>query len=302
MFQRSDVLQGEHEMITATVGVAGANHEGDVKIVQNLLNLFAAHLQIVPLVVDGDCGPATRTAILAFQQDIVGMEAPDGRIDPAGRTWRSLAAPVPAAASAPPAMGGQLATLVTAGLTTPLAEADFVAAAVALGCETNAIKTVAKVESSRAAFDELGRPTILYERHLFHRLTGGRFDSHPDLSNREAGGYGKFSAQYGKLERAYALDPEASLKACSWGMFQILGMNYKESGFAAVNEFVQAMCRTEAAHLNAFISFIKAHPGMQTALGARDWAGFARRYNGPAYHKNRYDERMAEAYRQLARP
>jgi hypothetical protein len=189
--------------------------------------------------------------------------------------------------------------LLAPGPRTALVEADFTAAASSLGCDVNAIRAVAKVESARAAFDDRGRPTILYERHLFRRMTGGQFDNQPDLSNRESGGYGTFASQYGKLERAYALDPNAALKACSWGMFQILGMNHQDAGFGTVVDYVKAMCQTETDHLRAFVNFIKANSGMQAALRARDWAGFARRYNGPAYHKNRYDERMADAYRQL---
>jgi len=287
-------------MIRASVGVAGTNREDDVKLVQTRLNGFAARLQIKLLDVDGDYGPATRDAIVAFQQDVVGMQAPDGRIDPGGRTWTALSS----AAAAPPAgvpdpVAGPLAALLTAGPRTALKDSDFAAAAASLGCDAKAIKAVAKVESSRSPFDPLGRPTILYERHLFRRLTAGRFDSHPDLSNRAAGGYGKFAEQYGKLQRAYALDPDAALKACSWGMFQILGMNHKAAGFASVDTFVKAMCQTEADHLKAFVSFIKASPGLLVALRERDWSGFARRYNGPEYHKNHYDEKMADAYRHL---
>ncbi|MDD4881534.1 MAG: N-acetylmuramidase domain-containing protein [Gallionellaceae bacterium] len=68
----------------------------------------------------------------------------------------------------------------------------------------------------------------MYERHYFHRLTNGKYSKkHPDISNSLSGGYGKFSAQYGKLERAFNLDPEAALKSASWGRFQIMGNNHQ---------------------------------------------------------------------------
>jgi hypothetical protein len=285
-------------MIASAVGVGGANRAADVRIVQERLNRFADGLQIELLAVDGDCGPATRSAIVAFQQGVVGMEAPDGRIDPGGRTWKALDTH-PAADESPATDPGPLSKLLTPGPRTPLAQADFVAAAASLGCDVHAIRAVAKVESSRAAFDDRGRPTILYERHLFRRFTGGQFDAQPDLSNRESGGYGKFSAQYGKLQRAYDLDREAALKACAWGMFQILGSNHKAAGFTRVVGFVKAMCNAEADHLQAFVKFVKANNGMKTALRKHDWPAFARLYNGPAFHINRYDERMAEAHREL---
>ncbi len=285
-------------MITASVGVGGVNRKADVKRVQQRLNRFVDRLEIEPLAVEGDCGPKTRAAIMAFQRDVMGMEAPDGLVDPKGRTWRRLdTEPRPPAARAAPS--GPLATVLQPGPRTSLAEADFAAAAATLGCEEAAIRAVAKIECSRKPFDELGRPTILYERHLFRRLTGGGFDRQPDLSNSEAGGYGTFASQYPKLERAYALDPDAALKACSWGMFQILGTNHEAAGFTTVVDYVKAMCQTEADHLRAFVRFIGANPGMHDALRNRDWTGFARRYNGPEFHKNDYDRRMADAYRQF---
>ena len=288
-------------MISASVGIGGLNRNEDVRQVQERLNRFVARLQLEPLGVDGDCGPKTRAAIAAFQHDVVGIEIPDGRVDPGEPTWQKLDAPPgPAPAPTPRPQMGPLATLLAPGPRTPLADADFTAAAAKLACDVAAIRAVAKVESSRSPFDDLGRPTILYERHLFDRLTGGRFrGQHPDLSNPEAGGYGTFASQYGKLERAYALDADAALKACSWGMFQILGENHVDAGFGTVADYVKAMCQTAAEHLKAFVSFILANPGMHTALRNRDWAGFARRYNGPAFHKNNYDVRMADAFREV---
>jgi peptidoglycan hydrolase-like protein with peptidoglycan-binding domain len=288
-------------MITASVGVGGVNRQSDVTAVQVLLNQFVRRLELEPLDTDGDCGPKTRGAIAAFQEDVVGMEVPDGRVDPGGRTWERLQA-APGAAPAPAALtaAGPLAALLAPGPRTVLSAADFTAAAAALGCDVKAIRAVAKVESSRKAFDDLGRPTILYERHLFHRLTNGAFATRaPDLSSKEAGGYGTFASQYGKLERAYALAAEPALKACSWGMFQILGTNHRAAGFVSVVDYVKAMCQTESEHLKAFVSFIKADSALQSALRNRDWPEFARRYNGPVYHKNHYDERMADAYRSL---
>jgi peptidoglycan hydrolase-like protein with peptidoglycan-binding domain len=287
-------------MISASVGVGGVNRTEDVRQVQQRLNLFVARLELEPLHVDGDCGPKTRAAIVAFQDDVVGMEVPDGRVDPGGRTWQVLdAAPSPAPALTPRPFAGPLAAVLAPGPRTPLADGDFSTAAANLGCDVAAIRAVARVESSRKPFDDLGRPTILYERHLFDRLTGGKFRAkHPDISNPEPGGYGTFASQYSKMERAYAVDADAALKACSWGMFQILGQNHQAAGFGTVVEYVKAMCQTEAEHLKAFVSFVRANPSMNTALRNHDWAGFARRYNGPDFHKNNYDVRMADAFRE----
>ena len=150
-------------MITASVGVGGVNRKVDVKQVQERLNPFAQRLELDPLAVDGDCGPKTRAEITAFQDDVLGMEVPDGRVDPGGRTWQQLDdAPRPAPVISPRPAAGPLAALLAPGPRTPLSPNDFECAAAALACDVPAIRAVAKVESSRKAFDDLGRPTILY--------------------------------------------------------------------------------------------------------------------------------------------
>jgi hypothetical protein len=216
---------------------------------------------------------------------------PDGRALPA------------AAAAAPASLPDEFFSAYTGEL---LTEDDYVQAAQALGCEVAAIKAVAEVETRESPFDARNRPTILYERHKFAAATvpPGKFnDSHPDLSARSGygpGGYGTKEQQYVKLARAYALDPDAALKAASWGKFQILGSNHKACGHATVAEFVKAMTVSEREHLRAFAHFVAANPAMRQALRNLDWAGFAKRYNGPEYAQYKYDQKMAAAHRKFA--
>jgi hypothetical protein len=178
-----------------------------------------------------------------------------------------------------------------------LSEEDYGQAAAELGVEVSAIKAIAEVETSGRAFDDSGRPRILFERHYFHRLTHGKHSrKHPDISNPKSGGYGKFAHQYAKLQRAYALDRTAALKSASWGRFQIMGSNYTAAGFATVEGFVLAMTESESQHLQAFVSFVKANKAMLKALQGRNWARFAAAYNGANYKANAYDEKLKSAY------
>lgn len=94
-----DQLHAEVSMIilSDSVGNGGANKPYDVTAVQNLLNKFilAGKLPgIAPLTVDGKSGPRTRAAIRAFQRIVVGMNYPDGRVDPGGRTLQALNGPI----------------------------------------------------------------------------------------------------------------------------------------------------------------------------------------------------------------
>jgi hypothetical protein len=73
--------------ISASVGRNGMNHREDVFIVQNLLLARGYRIGTA----DGLCGDRTITAIVTFQSAF--LSSPDGRVDPGGRTWRTLTAP-----------------------------------------------------------------------------------------------------------------------------------------------------------------------------------------------------------------
>lgn len=186
------------------------------------------------------------------------------------------------------------------------------AAAAALGCEVSAIRAVAEVEAGPhgAFLDAPGEPpVILFERHLFDRLTEGRYrgamvaELPPAcalISSPEPGGYGPVSQQHRRLAAAVLLDEAAALSSASWGLFQILGLHHRRCGFSDLRAWVAAMERSVDDHLRAFIAFVYSDARLNLALRRLDWTGFARIYNGPGYAANRYDLRLAEAYRRAA--
>lgn len=178
-----------------------------------------------------------------------------------------------------------------------LNDADFEAAAEAIGCHIAAVKSVVEVEAAGNGFFKDGRPKILFESRWFHKLTKGKYDSsHPDLSTpRWVRNYYGGSREYERLIAAMTLDRNAALQSASWGMFQILGINYKVSGFSNVEDFVKSMVDSEGNHLRAFINFVKGHR-LDDELRDLRWADFAQGYNGPGYKQNRYDEKLAEAF------
>jgi len=185
--------------------------------------------------------------------------------------------------------------LAFSGPATRLGMGDIQAAASKIGCAVAAIQAVIDTES-RGGFLPDTRPKILYERHYFSRLTKGKFDaSNPDISNPKAGGYIGGAAEYDRLNKAIALNRDAALRSASWGMFQIMGDNCKLAGFADVESYVAAMVSGEPAHLAAFVSFVKKS-GLDDELIRRDWAGFARGYNGPNFAVNKYDQKLAASY------
>jgi len=181
----------------------------------------------------------------------------------------------------------------------------YAAAAWLLIAEPRALKAIAKVEAGpQGAFLPDDRPVILFERHIFHRLTDGRFDHDaPDLSNSQPsppGTYGSSPQQHERLARAALLDRDAALQACSWGLYQILGLNHTAAGYPELQRFVNAMYRSADDHLRALVLFIRNDGRLVDAIRSLSWSAFARYYNGPNFAASGYDRRMARAYAELA--
>ena len=182
------------------------------------------------------------------------------------------------------------------GAALPLDQAGL--AAVLQMLETGAAEmwSVLTVETAGCGFDAFGRPRILFERHKFSAATQGRYDQdYPDISNPLPGGYGDMDAQYGRLERAIALERCAALNSTSWGIGQIMGFNATSAGYSDAEAMVAAMMDSESNQLLAIARFLK-NSKLDVPLRQRDWATFAAGYNGPAYEKNQYDVRLQTAY------
>lgn len=181
-----------------------------------------------------------------------------------------------------------------------LTDADIAAAAAKIDVEPAAIQAVISVETGgRGGFYADGRPRILFEPQQFHFHTQGRFDKQaPSLSSptwHKTLYASTEEGEYDILTQAIQLDRTQALKSTSWGMFQIMGANYVEAGYGGPERFVQAMVLSEVNHLAAFVSFITSR-GLHQALREKNWARFARGYNGAGYEANQYDTKLAAAY------
>jgi hypothetical protein len=187
------------------------------------------------------------------------------------------------------------------GSSLPLGSDGFMKVVDTLEVPAAEVWAILEVETSGSGYLPDGRPRILFERHIFRRQTGGRFDAvAPDLSQPTAGGYGRTGApQYDRLERAAQLDRRAALNSASWGLGQIMGFNAQNAGFADVEAMVAAMIDSENAQLDGLAGFIISQD-LHLPLRARSWADFARGYNGPQYAMHQYDARLDAAYRKFA--
>lgn len=190
------------------------------------------------------------------------------------------------------------------------------------GIDVKMIKAIYRVESKGDGFLADGKVKILFERHIFHRelnklkfktLANQMMKIRPDLCHSkptQKGGYGKVSEQHQRLQDAIALVlkvrpnadeslqnviKECALKACSWGLGQIMGFNHAMVGFDNIHDFVQAMERDEASQLEAMINYLH-HAGLSRAIQNKDFAKIAQAYNGVNYAKFDYHNKLAQAY------
>lgn len=188
-----------------------------------------------------------------------------------------------------------------------LSEEDYADAAQKLGIEVAALKAVVEVEAGRdqGGFVEPGMPIINFDLRQFrrlavkHKVNLTRYrKSHAIVfnpPNAKAHG-GHQYAQHARLAKASEIDRKTAVYATYWGMFQIGGANWHLCGAGSYEEFVDLMSRSERDQLELFATFIEKC-GYTKYLRDKQWAAFARRYNGPGYRRYNYDTRMAAAYK-----
>lgn len=166
------------------------------------------------------------------------------------------------------------------------------------------LMAVAEVESGgRLTAPVRGKrePLIRFEGHYFHRLLSG--DARDEarklgLAHPKAGHVKNPRSQsrrWDMLDRAIALDRVAALSSCSWGLGQVMGSHWRWLDYGSVDALVAEARRGVAGQVALMARFIEK-ADLAPLLRSRDWAAFARRYNGPGYRKNRYHLRMREAY------
>ena len=184
-----------------------------------------------------------------------------------------------------------------------LSTADLERSARTLGVPVACVQAVNEVESRGSGFLLDGRPVILFERHIFwkrlivHGVDPERFAAaNPDILSLSPGGYKGYAGEYPRLAAAELIHSRAAREAASWGSFQVMGYHWERLGYASIDDFVDRMKRNEAEHLDSFVRYVTADSALVAALKARDWATFAKGYNGKNYATNKYDVKLREAY------
>lgn len=180
---------------------------------------------------------------------------------------------------------------------TKLTEEDYQQAAAELGLDVATIKAVVKIEAGERleGFWAPGVPVANYSQTLYNKYAGKVSGRKVSDAKVPEGLHGYALKEWTSLTNARKKNADAADMGTYWGMFQIGGAHYKLCGCGSVEEMVKKMCESEHAQLELFAKFIK-NAGMLDSLKKKDWASFARKYNGPSYAKRGYHTRMAREY------
>lgn len=179
--------------------------------------------------------------------------------------------------------------------------------AIDLKVQPEHIKAIYKVEARGVGFLG-GKPKILFEGHKFwHRLREHGVDPKKHRNDPNLYGilYRKHTykhykgglKEWGRLYKAIEINELAALESASWGLFQIMGFNYKRLGYSDVKKYVDDCYDSEDMHLEHLSRFIATDNRLVGALRRNDWAGFAKVYNGPLYWKHGYDKRLEREFK-----
>ena len=178
-----------------------------------------------------------------------------------------------------------------------LTYSDFKMVAEELGVEVAAMKAVVDIESGgrMKGFWAPGVPVINFDKTMYARYKAKTKCAGDKDAKVPHGLSGYAHREWTQLVTARRSNQDAADMGTFWGMFQIGGFNYRACGCDSVKEFVRLMSYSELEQLELFAAFI-TNSGMLEDLRNKNWAAFARKYNGASYAKRGYHTRMANAY------
>ena len=175
------------------------------------------------------------------------------------------------------------------------------------GIHPAALLAVKLIESgTKSGFLDSGKPQILFEGHVFYKYLKANVKSldmnklcaqYPNIvyPKWDKSKYFGGEKEWTRLEQARKINLKYANYAASWGMFQVMGFNYKTCGCKSIDEFVEKMCTSQEQQLLLSINFIK-NSNLMVPLQKRQWATFAKGYNGPGFAQNKYHIKLQAAY------
>jgi hypothetical protein len=196
------------------------------------------------------------------------------------------------------------------GARKPLDLLDVPRLAFRLGCGEDFLAAFLDVESASRGFDREGRPTMLFEPHIFYRLLGAgdkrtQAEQHGLAYKSWRSGYPLDS--YPRLAKAMLIDENAALQACSIGLSQVLVRNFSNVGYRSPQEMWRAFMDDEQEHVEAMVRFmfnagiaddLKRLSDLGRPVTPDECRPIVAVYNGSGYERNNYHTKLAERINQ----
>jgi hypothetical protein len=183
----------------------------------------------------------------------------------------------------------------------------IVQAAKANGWPASALLAVVECETSGKPFEQDNHtPSLLFERHKFYSELQAHQPS--KLKTAIAAGLaipkwsrstqykdqGTSAGRLAVIAKARAVDEEVANRAASWGLGQTMGFNAERLKYPNATEMVEELSKGIDEQIDALVREIKSSH-LDKFLIAKNFASFARGYNGAGYKQNNYDTRMKTA-------
>ena len=190
-----------------------------------------------------------------------------------------------------------------------ITEDDFLRAASYLGVPVAVVKALDEVLSdNKGGFFAMNRPAIQFEGHIFWKeLLKKGIDPRNYVRGNEDILYEKWTkayykngmSEYQRLERAERIDETAARCATCWGAYKLMGYNYEKCECGDARSFVNRMMESRGSQMDLFVSYL-LNTGGNKYLRSLDWAGFARYYDRDRYARDKFDEKLEQAYAKYA--
>jgi hypothetical protein len=151
-----------------------------------------------------------------------------------------------------------------------------------------ATKALVDVLSLNDGFLSNDSCVIKFERNMFYYcLSSNKTESEmktlkysfPNIITERPSEYSTVEDDYRSLAIAKSINEECALMSTRWGMFQLLGSNYRQCGYIDPVSFVNDMRQSRKKQLAILGYYIKSNVLLCSALDYLDWNDFIEVYS-----------------------
>lgn len=178
-----------------------------------------------------------------------------------------------------------------------LTTAQIANVACEFGLEYAKVKAVIDVESGGIGFaSDTGKIILQFEPSWYRRKA-----PYTPSGKWSQNGVERQSQEWIAFNDAFSKNANAAMESTSIGLMQVMGFHYKLLGFKTVGEMWDYAKVSEENQLRLGMRFIKSNEKMFNALKTGDWRTFSYYYNGSAYEKFNYHNRLESAYKKSSK-